>query len=468
MSDNSVLLQTNQTNEFASANSAEWKRLCDLYLPVRFADSIWFFSRNKLETDPPQGWKLHISATVIDACKVLESVAPFLISQNVQFKAPKSLKEVSAINCGLQYGYRQIGKFITVYPASEKQAVLLAEKLHEITRVFFAVTVPFDNQFLPQSSVFYRYGAFDQIEIKDVNGNSIGAIKNNEGKLVADDRFRAVPEWLNDPFQTLSVSQNTQINNSALHTPYKIFRAITQRGKGGTYQAIDFSTEPPRLCVIKEGRKLGEVCWSGQDGFGLVKNEFEILSELRKTYKDAPEIYSHFEAAGNFYLVIENIQGNSLHKLLKFRRRRFSVKQVLIFALEISRVIGELHRAGWIWNDCKPANLFLTSEGKIRPIDFENSFKIGDKAVFNWNTRGFSDNSEENSGGIFNDYYAFGAVLYFLLTGKIYESNKSQPIQKLRRNVPSKLISLVNDLLRGKTKKISAVRKKTLKILASI
>src|SRR5215210_1942189 len=111
-----------------------WQELCERYLPLSAKDSIWRYHRAYSPQEPTQGWKLHVSATVLNACKVLERVAPFLIARSVNFKAPRSLAELMKINSGLYYGYSQIGKFITVYTRTPAEAVSLARALHQMTR----------------------------------------------------------------------------------------------------------------------------------------------------------------------------------------------------------------------------------------------------------------------------------------------------------------------------------------------
>lgn len=56
---------------------------------------------------------------------------------------------------------------------------------------------------------------------------------------------------------------------------------------------------------------------------------------------------------------MEYVEGKSLFDLMKFRRRRFSIRQVIKFSSEISKLIKKIHQAGWIWNDCKPSNLIV-------------------------------------------------------------------------------------------------------------
>ena len=426
-----------------------WQILCERYLPVK--ESIWRLSRNRKQEEPPQGWKLHVSATILEACDLFEKVAPFLIAQDVRFKAPKSLEELSKLNQGLDYGYHQVGKFITVYPATETQAVRLARELDELTGEFISISIPFDEQFSPNSSVFYRYGSFVSIEMTDENGNNFPAIKNPVGKLVLDDRLQAVPEWLSNPFQNNGKNVGKTFADTPLGTTYKIFRAITQRGKGGTYQAFDFSRDEPRLCIVKEGRRHGEVGWDGKDGYCLVKNEFEVLNSLKKKYDDVPQVFASFEIHGNFYVALEYVAGKSLHNLMKPRQRRFSISQIIKFAIEIAKIIEEIHKTGWIWNDCKPANLIVTSKKSLRPIDFEGAYPANQTALFDWKTRGFSKSAKNSptSNGKSDDLYALGAVIYFLLTGKLYDADAPIEIAELRRRVPQKLIEVIENLLSG-------------------
>lgn len=441
-----------------------WQALCEKYLPVKFEDSVWRYNRNRKPREPSQGWKLHISATILEACDLFERVAPFLIAENVQFKAPGSLDDLSNINCGLMHGYHQVGKFITIYPSTEKKAVRLAGRLHELTKEFFPIFIPYDEQYLPESSVFYRYGGFSKIEVTDENGDTFLAIKNPSGEFVPDDRLRAVPEWLSDPFLKNGNRREKTFAGTPLGTTYRIFRAITQRGKGGTYEAIDLSQPLPRLCIVKEGRKNGELGWNGQDGYFLVQNEFEVLKILKEKYDEVPEVFSSFEVYGDFYFAMEYVEGKTLKQIMIPRRRRFSIRKVLAFAVEIAQIIEKIHRAGWVWNDCKPANLIVTKDRSLRPVDFENAFPVNGSAPFDWKTRGFSKRTK----GKTTDIYALGAVVYFLLTGRLYDTDNPIAIEKLRRKVPKTLSEVTERLLSDSVSDIAAVQQELEKIHNSI
>src|SRR4051812_33577997 len=71
---------------------------------------------------PEQGWKLHLSAGLSSAEAVLRQALPVLFAEHVQFKVAGSLRALARLNDG-HNGMSQVGKFITVYPTDDSQAV---------------------------------------------------------------------------------------------------------------------------------------------------------------------------------------------------------------------------------------------------------------------------------------------------------------------------------------------------------
>src|SRR5262245_60531847 len=149
----------------ARREEREWQRLSDKYLPVRPRGSIWRFSRRRNRNDLSQGWKIHVSATVLSACDIFRSVAPYLKKRDTLFKATKSLTELQKLNAGIFYGFSQVGKFITIYPKSKESAVVMAEELHALTAGHAAPMVPYDNPLQANCCVYYRYGGFSERDV---------------------------------------------------------------------------------------------------------------------------------------------------------------------------------------------------------------------------------------------------------------------------------------------------------------
>ncbi|HEX8355641.1 MAG TPA: hypothetical protein VF611_22230, partial [Pyrinomonadaceae bacterium] len=287
-----------------------WAELCRSHLPLRPENSVWRYSRGLLPGDPEQGWKLHVSATVLTAVDVLRAVAPLLRRGGVLYKTPASLAELGKLNSGIHHGYSQVGKFLTVYPRTDAEAVLLAKGLHRLTRGMEAPAVPFDLRYREGGCVYYRYGAFRALEVEVREGVRAHAIRDPEGRLIPDRRDCATqPGWAANPFVGGRARPKPAPVASPLKTTYRAFRALAQRGRGGVYQALDLGASPPRLCVLKEGRRAGETSLDGRDGFWRVRHEGRVLAALRAAGVDVPRLYGSFEAEGNYYVASEFISG---------------------------------------------------------------------------------------------------------------------------------------------------------------
>ncbi|MDQ3917270.1 MAG: protein kinase, partial [Acidobacteriota bacterium] len=374
-----------------AALEARWAERCAAFLPEKHADLFWRYSREDRADDPEQGWKLHVSATVLTAGRVLEAAAPLLLGRGVLFKAPASLDELDKLNSGLYYGYSQVGKFLTVYPRTDAEAELLARSLHRLTRGLTAPCVPFDLRYRPGSCVYYRYGAFKNIELRRADGSRAFAVRDPNGLLVPDLRDSAAcPSWARDPFPPKRPARMKSELSSPLKSTFRAFRALAQRGKGGVYQALDLSTRPPRLCVLKEGRRDGEIDWAGRDGSWRVRHEGRVLKALRESGIDVPQVYSEFEADRNYYLVVELVEGTNLEALLARRRRRLPLERCLRYSAALASLLARIHGAGWVWRDCKPRNIIVTTDGRLRPLDFEGSCPVDEPDPLPWGTPSYT------------------------------------------------------------------------------
>jgi Protein kinase domain len=456
MAKDSSTWRTVVTGKRARALQSRWQKLCTVYLPLPDDESMWNYHRESDNRGPDCGWKLHISATILNAPAILRRVAPFLAARNVQFKAPRLLTDVLTLNSGLLHTYSQVGKVFTVYPRTDDEAVNLAVGLHELTRRFKAPSVPFDLRFAETSNVYYRYGAFKKIEIEHAGRGRTLGMMNPEGKLIPDVRENPKPDWVDDPFVARCPRRRTRKPRTERITSFHVLRALVQRGKGGVYQAIDVQSNPPRMCLLKEGRRHGEVSWDGRDGAWRVRHEERVLSQLLNCGINVPRVYSRFEMDENSYLVMEFVDGESLHDLLVRQSRRLPFARVAALGVEVAAFLAQMHRAGWAWRDCKPKNLIVTSAGTLIPIDFEGASRIAEPDNVLWGTRGFLPlHSHEGAveTGVTEDLFALGSILYLLITGRYHDPEQPASISKLRRNVPQELRRLVDLLLADEPQK---------------
>ena len=447
-------------NPLAREAEHEWQQLCDAYLPIRVKGSIWRYSRKRLRGDLSQGWKLHVSATILSACAVLRLIAPYLKRRGMWFKAPKSLAELHKLNSGIYYGFSQVGKFVTVYPQSTEAAADVASKLHALTAKFAAPMVPYDNALRNRSCVYYRYGSFSWRLKTTFRKRRVLAIARPDGNLVPDSRGprAAVPHWLTDPFQSVRSQAALEVE-TPLETDYTGYEALTQRGRGGIYQARDISSMPRKLCVIKEGRRYGETDWLGRDGFFRIKREAEVLRLTRTA--GVPRVLRTFRANGCYYLVTERIAGKSLQQVLA-SRQQMSTRRMLYYCAQMARIVADIHAAGWAWRDCKPDNFLVEKNHKLRALDFEGACRL-DETDPPWGaTPGYSRPRQSwNSGSPeAMDLYALGTSIMQLIARTESPINLAAAFRRgiKKRNLPLRLFKAIQRLRSPSSKRRPSAR----------
>jgi class IV lanthipeptide synthase len=432
----------------------EWETLCARCLPIVPKNSIWRYNRAVSPDDRDQGWKIHISATILSASKVLRTVSPLLARSGVLFKAPRSLRELKRLNCGLFYGFEQIGKVITIYPKSDHQAASLARKLDKLTAGMPGPAVPFDFQLRKNSKVHYRFGAFRARKHVIRQGKRLSTIMTPDGELVPDFRgaSAAVPSWTKDPFRKRDHLSEKIPRDGPLGTTILAYEVISRRGRGGVYRALDLSVSPARLCVLKEGKAHGETGFDGRDGYWRVTQEERVLSVLRSVGVEVPRVYDSFKAGNNYYLVLELIEGKTLNSFLLEQRARLSISEALRYGVQLSNLLRTIHDAGWVWRDCKPLNLLLCKEGTMRPLDFEGACPVGLPDMTPWGTEGYippewlEDATEISR--LPQDLFALGAILHQLFTARIPDRTYPvPPIGRLRKKVPTQIRETIDALL---------------------
>jgi class IV lanthipeptide synthase len=403
---------------------------------------------------PEQGWKLHVSATILNANKILRRVAPLLWDTGTMFKAPVSLEELQRINCGLFYGFSQVGKFITVYPRGAAEACAIAGKLHGLVSRFAAPAVPFDARYMNHGCVFYRYGAFSHLELELADGTRQPAIRTPSNELVVDRRGpgAAIPAWVADPFPPQGGQRRRDgANGSLLKTAVRAYQALSQRGKGGVYRAFDTSVTPARPCILKEGRRHGETDWDGRDGYWRVRQEGLVLSSLRDAGVNVPEIYMFFKTQHHCYLALELVDGVNLQTYLADRGNHLTISEALGFGVRTAALLERIHEAGWVWRDCKPLNLLVTEDEGLRAVDFEGACPVGQPDRAAWGTPGYVPLESLNEfvkTRLPEDLYALGATLSQLFTGR--PPALAEPVSSLkalRPDTPASVQVLVSALL---------------------
>jgi eukaryotic-like serine/threonine-protein kinase len=211
---------------------------------------------------------------------------------------------------------------------------------------------------------------------------------------------------------------------------YEVTAAIGAGGMGEVYQAHD--TRLGRDVAIKV---LPDAFARDPERLARFQREAKMPASLN--HPNIAAIYGLEEDAGRTYLVMELVPGETLAERVK-REGAVSVEEALGIAKQIAEALEAAQEKNIIHRDLKPANVKLTPEGKVKVLDFglakafagdganedpSNSPTLSRAATMQGVILGTAAymSPEQARGKPVDkrtDIWAFGAVLYELLTGK--------------------------------------------------
>jgi serine/threonine-protein kinase len=204
---------------------------------------------------------------------------------------------------------------------------------------------------------------------------------------------------------------------------------------------------PVAIKVLK-----GSIATSSQLGRRFLR-EAELLARL--AHQNIPQVYDAGEVEGRPFIVMELIEGISLHALLQ-KAGTLPADVATIVGLKLARALEYIHLRGIVHRDLKPSNVLVSNTGEVKLTDLGIA----------------KDLSEDNDGlGVVgtpaymspeqvlgdkldfrSDLFSFGIVLYEMLTGRRpFEEEPARtvmqkirldryvPPRRIRRDVPAAL-----------------------------
>jgi TolB-like protein/tetratricopeptide (TPR) repeat protein/predicted Ser/Thr protein kinase len=142
--------------------------------------------------------------------------------------------------------------------------------------------------------------------------------------------------------------------------PYEIRSRIAAGGMGEIYSAFD--TRLRRSVAVKI---VGDAVTSAAERARL-EREAQAVAALSH-----PNILSVFDVGtkdGVFYIVTELLEGRTLRDEL--RHGPLPLAKALEYAREAAVALRSAHAKGIVHRDIKPENLFITSDGRLKVLDF--------------------------------------------------------------------------------------------------
>ncbi len=210
---------------------------------------------------------------------------------------------------------------------------------------------------------------------------------------------------------------------------YRILEKIGVGGMGVVYRAED--TKLRRKVAIKflPDQRSGD-----REQLARFKREAELLASL--SHPNIAVIHGLQESDDTYFLDLELVEGKTLADQLE--KGPLPLKQAIDICVQIAEGLEAAHERGIVHRDLKPGNVKVTSDGKVKILDFglAKSFRnpaieaeqppspvITDEMTRPGIIRGTAAymSPEQAQGKTVDkrtDIWAFGCVLYNCLTGK--------------------------------------------------
>ena len=209
--------------------------------------------------------------------------------------------------------------------------------------------------------------------------------------------------------------------------PYEIQVPLGAGGMGEVYRARD--TRLDRDVAVK----ILPASFSG-DSERLQRFAQESRATAALNHPNILSIYDIGDEGGTPYVVSELLEGETLRDRLRGSPLS-STRKAIEYAQQIARGLAAAHEKGIVHRDLKPENLFITSDGRVKILDFglakftqpENgvsadapTVQVATEAGMVLGTAGYMSPEQVRSkpADARSDIFAFGAILYEMLSGK--------------------------------------------------
>ena len=202
-------------------------------------------------------------------------------------------------------------------------------------------------------------------------------------------------------------------------TRYRIESLLGQGGMGRVYKAYDKELDRTvAIKVVREGA-IGQA-----DALKRFKQELVLASKI--SHKNILRIHDMGEVAGVRFISMAYIQGKDLQHIIK-ENPKMPLERVLKFAQQIAEALAAAHAEGVVHRDLKPQNLLIGNDDQVFVCDFGLAKSFEESAIGMTRTGAFlgtprymsPEQVEGKPADQRADLYAFGLILYEMVTGDV-------------------------------------------------
>ena len=198
---------------------------------------------------------------------------------------------------------------------------------------------------------------------------------------------------------------------------YEIIKTIGEGGMANVYLAND--TILDRKVAIKVLR--GDL--SNDEKF-IRRFKREALSVSNLSHPNIVEVYDVGEEDGNYYIVMEYIDGKTLKQLLQ-KRGALTLTEVIDIMCQLTDGLAHAHEAYIIHRDIKPQNIMIEDNGLVKITDFGIAMELNSTQLTQTNSVMGSvhylppEQANGKGSTVKSDIYSLGILMYELLTGSV-------------------------------------------------
>ena len=228
------------------------------------------------------------------------------------------------------------------------------------------------------------------------------------------------------------------VKGQKINDRYEIIRVIGEGGMANVYLAND--TILNRKVAVKVLR--GDLA---NDEKFVRRFQREALSASSLNHPNIVEMYDVGEDDGNFYIVMEYVDGKNLKQLIK-RRTKLSLTEVVDIMKQLTDGISHAHDSFIIHRDIKPQNMLILDNGLVKITDFGIAVALNSTQLTQTNSvmgsvHYLPPEQAAGKGATFkSDIYSLGIMMYELITGKLPfrgENAVEIALKQMKEPIPS-------------------------------